>query len=179
MAEQRQKVDLKEKVEEGQGLIKQIESAIPGFRGYRKREDLRIGDSLLRTQLADRIKNVGALIEECRNTLTKKMKLDSLNEIATLINKFNILETRIRHAEQGYVGISADYRIDINELNNLYDWDLKLIDNINKLNSLASLLKNSVDDSAKFSRLVIDIETKIGNFNRLFDKRIQKIEGLL
>ncbi|MBU4189406.1 MAG: hypothetical protein KJ886_00210, partial [Candidatus Thermoplasmatota archaeon] len=58
--------DLRKKVEEDRGMLKKIELAIPGFRGYRKREDLRIADSLLRAQLADRLKNVGAQVEQCR-----------------------------------------------------------------------------------------------------------------
>jgi len=38
--------DLRTKVEEDRGLLKKIELFLPGFRGYRKKEDLRAADSL-------------------------------------------------------------------------------------------------------------------------------------
>ena len=51
-------VDLRSKVEDDRGLLKKIELLIPGFRGYREREDLRAADSLLRQQLAGRVKEL-------------------------------------------------------------------------------------------------------------------------
>ena len=50
-------VDLRTKVEDDRGLIKKIQLCIPGFRGYRQKEDLRLADSLLRQQIADELKN--------------------------------------------------------------------------------------------------------------------------
>ena len=101
---------LREKVEEDRGLIKKIEMAIPGFRGYRKREDLRIADSLLRSALANKIKNIVTTVEECRDALTKKMELTALEDIGKIVNRIGTVENRLRHAEQGYTGISADHR---------------------------------------------------------------------
>ena len=49
--------DLRNKVEEDRGLLKKIQLGIPGFRGYRQKEDLRIADSLLRMQVADLLRS--------------------------------------------------------------------------------------------------------------------------
>jgi hypothetical protein len=57
-------VDLRERVKEDRGLLKKLEMAIPGFRGYRKREDLRIADSLLRKQLANNLGDIREKIEQ-------------------------------------------------------------------------------------------------------------------
>lgn len=59
-------IDLRKKVKEDRGLLKELELAIPGFKGYREREDLRIADSLLRAQLADKLKTIGTQVELCR-----------------------------------------------------------------------------------------------------------------
>jgi hypothetical protein len=103
--------DLRKKVEEDRGLIKKIELAIPGFRGYRKREDLRIADSILRSQLADQMRVVRRNAEICRESLTKKMELDFLEDAGSLVNQIAMIEGKIRHAEQGYTGVSPDYRM--------------------------------------------------------------------
>lgn len=75
-------VDLRERVEEERGLIKNIQLAIPGFRGYRKREDIRIADSLLRIQLADLIKRgiLGNLIRT-REILSRSLELSLVSDL--------------------------------------------------------------------------------------------------
>ena len=47
--------DLRDKVESDRGIIKMIQLVIPGYRGYRIKEDLRIADRLLREELANRL----------------------------------------------------------------------------------------------------------------------------
>jgi DNA repair exonuclease SbcCD ATPase subunit len=174
-------VDLRKKVEEDRGLIKKIELLIPGFRGYRKREDLRIADSLLRSQLADRIRNVRRAIESCRESLTKSTELEFLEDAGGLVNQIAMIEEKIRHAEQGYTGVSPDYRIEEDELNRLYEWDLSLIGHIEELDMSATLLQHAVHSDDKQSmRLEIDtINEKLQGFVEVFEKRREAIAGLV
>ena len=143
-------VDLRDRVKEDRGLIKKLELAIPGFRGYRKREDLRIADSLLRKQLADGLGDVKEKIELCRKDLADKMEMDLLNGIGSLMNNITSTENRLRHAEQGYTGVSADYNIREDELENMYEWDLHLISDINKLSETVSVLQSTIGSSAVY-----------------------------
>ena len=173
--------DIRKKVEEDRGLIKQIELFIPGFRGYRKREDLRIADSLLRSQLADRIRIVRRNVESCRETLTKKMELDFLEDAGSLVNKVTMIEEKIRHAEQGYTGVSPDYRIEEEELNRLYEWDLSLIGHIEELNTSATTLQQAVnsDDKQNMRQQMEYMNEKLQNFLEIFEKRREVIAGLV
>lgn len=173
-------VDLRKKVEEDRGLIKKIELAIPGFRGYRKREDLRIADSLLRSQLADRIRIVRRNVESCRENLTKKMELDFLEDAGSLVNQIAMIEEKIRHAEQGYTGVSPDYRIEQDELNRLYEWDLKLISNTDELKISATMLQNAIssDDKQSMRQEMGNMNEKLQGFIEVFEKRREAIAGL-
>lgn len=173
-------VDLRDKVKESQSLLKKIELAIPGFRGYRKREDLRIADSLLRTQLADNIKNVGRYLEGCREVLVRNMEIELLEDAGRLVNLLNAIEGKVRHAEQGYTGISADYRIEENELNKLYEWDLGLVDHIDNLKTSASIFRAAVDSGNRenIRKEMNNINGKIRQFDELFEKRRNAIAGL-
>jgi hypothetical protein len=173
-------VDLRERVKEDRGLLKKLEMAIPGFRGYRKREDLRIADSLLRTQLADNLGSIKERIELCRTDLANKMEMDLLNNIAALMNNITSTENRVRHAEQGYSGISADYNIREEELGNMYEWDLGLLENMEKIAGSVSELQSIINQGKAdvISQKINDVENEIRNFNSLFDKRIQTIANL-
>lgn len=173
-------VDLREKVNEDRGLIKKIELAIPGFRGYRKREDLRITDSLLREQLADKLKSVLTDVEQCRDILTRNMEMDMLEDIRRLVNQAQVIEGKMRHAEQGYTGISGDYRIEETELNRLYEWDLGLIEHIDILKNSVNQFKNTINSSNKenMKNEMNTLNGKLIAFQDLFEKRREAIAGL-
>jgi hypothetical protein len=173
-------VDLRERVKEDRGLLKKLEMAIPGFRGYRKREDLRIADSLLRKQLADNLGDVKEKIELCRKDLAGKMEMDLLNNIGALMNNITSTENRVRHAEQGYSGISADYNIREDELEDMYEWDLHLISDIQKLSETVVSLQSTISsgDTGAISKKMTEVEENIRDFNSLFDKRIETIANL-
>jgi hypothetical protein len=174
-------VDIRRKVEEDRGLIKKIELIIPGFRGYRKREDLRIADSLLRSQLADQIRNVRRTLENCRETLTKKMQLDFLEDAGGLVNQITMIEEKIRHAEQGYTGVSPDYRIEEEELNRLYEWDLGLLSYIEGLKTNATTLQQAInsDDKQSIRQKMDDMNQNLQDIQEVFEKRRETIAGLV
>ncbi len=172
-------VDLRFKVEDDRGLLKKIELLIPGFRGYRKREDLRAADSLLRQQLAGKMKEVNKKFENSREELTKTMELSLIQDMGDLLKLSRQFENKIRHAEQGYTGISADYRIEEDELNKLYEWDLSMLQTIISLEKMAQELNSSItglDGTA--GRKMKDIKNALREFNSIFDKRISIIAGL-
>ena len=47
--------DIRQRVSEDQGVLKKIQMFIPGFRGYRQKEDLRDADRMLRDQLVKKL----------------------------------------------------------------------------------------------------------------------------
>jgi hypothetical protein len=172
--------DLREKVKEDRGLLKKIEMAIPGFRGYRKREDLRIADSVLRRQLADKLRTVGRDMEQCREGLTKKMEMTLIEDAGKLVSQLYATEGKMRHAEQGYTGVSADYRIEEDELNKLYEWDLSLISHIDNLTSGVNMLQEAINsgDANAMSNNISNLNRSIREFNELFEQRRDAIAGL-
>ncbi|MDI6885085.1 MAG: hypothetical protein QMD22_01805 [archaeon] len=173
-------VDLRKKVEEDRGLLKKLELAIPGFRGYREREDLRIADSLLRAQLADRLKGIGAQVEQCRQDLVKKLELEFLEDAARVVNSMQKTESRVRHAEQGYSGISAGIRIEGEELNRLYEWDLQLLRDIATIKSKVEELQGVIlaGNKREVPTLMRAVNNIVQDLNATFDKRFEIISGV-
>ena len=104
-------VDLRDKVVQDRGIIAKIQRYVPGFSGYRAKEDLRAADNMLRLQLADRLAAVRADVEACRAAMVEDGQIESLDRVGTLINKFKAVEGEVRHAGQGYSGISAKIRV--------------------------------------------------------------------
>ena len=173
-------VDLRTKVEEDRGLIKKIELIIPGFRGYRFREDLRIADRLLREVLVRDLKVAANNFEEVRGELSRRQELNVLEDAARLVSKINMLMEKIRHAEQGYTGISPDHKINIPELNQMYEWDLGLLGHIDNLNNISGNLKRSISimDGKKWADEISNSLDALKNFEHILEHRRAAFAGL-
>jgi hypothetical protein len=172
--------DLRQKVKEDRGLIKKIELAIPGFRGYRKREDLRIADRLLRELLVNKLSQAAKQMEDSRAILVKRKALGLLEDMANLVNRMNTATEMVRHAEQGYTGVSPDYRIEEDELNMMYEWDLGLMDDVEVLNQIAGNMKSSALTLPE-EKLTEDIGrsmNSLADFEKLFNQRREAFAGL-
>ena len=172
--------DIRQSVQEDRGILKKIQNVIPGFRGYRKREDIRAADSLLRVQMADRMRDVKGGIEESRRMLVDNMMIDHIEQVGGIINKLMAVEGRVRHAEQGYTGFSPAVRIEEEELNRLYEYDLMMVQSINDLIRLSGELKNAIyaSDNAKIHEQLDGIRANLNNFTRAFEERIPRIAGI-
>jgi hypothetical protein len=167
-------VDLRERVEEDRGLIKNIQLAIPGFRGYRKREDIRIADSLLRIQVADALrKGVLGNLTQSREVLSRSLELSLMSDLGSAIQIATSVEASIRHAEQGYSGISPSYRINEEQLNTLYEFDFSMIQIIEDIsNKSEHVLRDSRDKAfPSAQKWIIEVTSGLRNLSDIFEKR--------
>ena len=171
--------DIRERVEEDRGILKKIQLFVPGFRGYRLREDLRDADRMLRMQLADRLGVQRKGLEECRSLLVQNGGYRDLDAIGGLISHFKKVEGLVTHAETGYSGFVADIEVKETELNKLYEFDASMIDHVVAMGSSVDSLKGSImaaDDSTAHKD-VMNIKARISAFEELFDKRMLVITG--
>lgn len=173
-------VDLRNRVDQDRGVLKKIQLLIPGYSGYRQGEDLRAADSLLRIQVADRIARSRATVETTRTALTQAGRFDRLNDLAGIVADLMRLEGEIRHAEQGYTGISPAVRVNPAQLDKLYEYDYGFA-------SAADTLARGLDglpaaaaagDATAIGQIVAASRGQIGQLDSAFRARLQAIEGI-
>lgn len=172
--------DIRRTVEEDRGLLKTIQMFTPGFRGYRKREDIRAADSILRLQMADSLIRVREGLEEARHLMLEDYQTENIDRIASLINKVRTLEGKVRHAEQGYTGFSPAVRIEEEELNRLYEYDSSMIGSIKALDEAKAKLLTRVQeaDGPGTTEELREIRTQLTQFENAFEERIPRIAGI-
>jgi zinc-ribbon domain len=173
-------VDLRERVDQDRGVLKRLQLLVPGYRGYRQATDIQEADSLLRVQVADKIKNARATLENTRQALVQASQFGSLNDLAPLIADLMRLEGEIRHAEQGYTGISPAVRIQPQQLDRLYEYDFgfahagdQLAQTIAPLPGLAS-----GPNSSQVGGVIATARGQVNQLDQAFKARIQAIEGI-
>src|SRR5438876_391709 len=80
--------DIRDRVEQDRGLLKKIQLVIPGYAGYRRREDIRAADNLLRIQLANQLKGVRGDREDIRDQMAMDGKVQGLKSMRDVITSF-------------------------------------------------------------------------------------------
>jgi hypothetical protein len=173
-------VDLRERVDQDRGVLKRLQLLVPGYRGYRQGEDIRAADELLRTQVADKIKNSRATVENTRQALVQASQFGALNDLGPLLADLMRLEGEIRHAEQGYTGISPMVRINPQQLDRLYEYDFGFAQAADQLaqtiNPLAALATGP--NSSQVGAVIATARGQVNQLDQAFRARIQGIEGI-
>jgi hypothetical protein len=173
-------IDLRQTVDADRGILKRLQLLVPGYRGYRQAEDVRAADSLLRIQVADKIKNCRTSLENTRQALVQANQFGSLTEIAPLLADLLRLEGEIRNAEQGYTGFSPAVRITPQQLDRLYEYDFgfaqagdQLAQTIAGIPALAT-----GPGAASISGVLATARGQVNQLDQAFKARIQGIEGI-
>lgn len=173
-------VDLRQKVEQDRGVLKRLQLLIPGFRGYRQGEDIREADAFLRLQIADRVRNARTTIENARSALTNAGQFAFLNDLAPIVADLLRLEGQIRHAEQGYTGISPAVRINPQNLDRLYEYDYGFVEAADQLGRTIAPLASLATSGAAgpLAQLLSTARGQIAQLDQAFRARMQTVEGI-
>lgn len=119
-------------------FVEKFLDLIPGLSGYRKREDRRTTDKRLREYLAGRIDIARKKIGDLKLELTNEGKLSELDKIGNIEKKLVKIGDTIRFVSYGYSGLFDQLKIDEDELDILYNHDLKFVETIEELENAIS-----------------------------------------
>ena len=173
--------DIRKQVEASRGPQKNLELLIPGLRGYRRLEDIRVADSLLRNQVSDRLDQVKSNLERLRKEIATAGDYTNLTNVGSLIFQVQQLSGEVRHAEQGYSGFVATISIDQSRLNQLYDYDYDFVSSAFALLSLTSS-PNLIYDTASPASIQSSLAKVSGAVTDLKSKwviRMEAVKGIL
>ena len=172
--------DIRQQVDANRGIAKKLELLIPGLRGYRSKEDIRVSDELQRNQVADKLDHVKDNLQQLRKQVAAANDFTNLTNVGSLMAQVQTLSGEVRHAGQGYAGWVAPIQINEDKLNKLYDYDYSFVSSVFQLDQATSPGTLTYDSSAPnsvqtalngFIRSVADIKQK-------WSQRMEAIEGI-
>jgi hypothetical protein len=172
--------DIRDRVEDDRGLLKKIQMVVPGFRGYRIREDLRDSDRMLRAELAKRLWLQRSQLEDARRALVRENPMSkALEEMGGVVNTMKRVEGEILHAEVGYSGISADIKMKDRELNQLYEYDNSMIESLNFIDDALINVPEMVrsGNDADLRDAVETLRARVDGLESRFKRRKATITG--
>jgi hypothetical protein len=173
--------DIRKQVEASRGPQKKLELLIPGLRNYRKLEDIRVADNLLRNQVADKLDLARSNLEGLRKQMVSAGDYTNLTSIGSLIFQVQQLSGQVRHAEQGYSGFVATISMDQSRLDQLYDYDDAFVGSVFSLLSLTSPPELTYDPAspASIQTYLGRVNAAVGDFRQKWSVRMEAVKGIL
>ncbi len=174
-------VDIRERVDQDRGALKRLQLLIPGFRAYRLGEDVRAADALLRIQVADRLVLALQHLDELRSNMARAGVAVALTDIGSLRSEIQRMEGQIRHAEQGYTGISPAVRITPEKIDRLYERDWSFLSSAEGVVAALKPIEDAVaaKNASQISTLVSQLRTNVVSLENNFSTRVMDVEKIL
>jgi len=120
--------DILERVTGESDFIKGILGKLPGFRGYVEREDRRNADKLLRESIAERFENLWRRISSIQKEVISNGEIEKIDDLESSAIKLRQFIDRIKTASYGYAGFFDVKKVNTEELNAIYQYDLQMLE---------------------------------------------------
>jgi hypothetical protein len=154
--------DLTEKVQAEQSGFEALVAKIPGYKGYKKKEQRREADKLLRLHVAKKYEEQLGKLNEIQYNLTLQGRLGVLVPLERAAMKLQLLIDRIKTASYGYAGLFDAIKVEEDDLTKLYEFDEAMLAGVDTLagalNAVAEKGKTE-DPTAEAYQLVTALET--------------------
>jgi hypothetical protein len=160
---------------EHRGAIQRILGKIPGFSGYLNRESRRASDQLVRQSLADRLQRAKRGLDQYSRALADVAKIDQLPLVDRVRGRLDTLITRLRGAPAGYSGFFDLVQVDEDLLEEVYEHDLYLVDQVEQLAQDLEAMGTCQDDP---SQLVPKLGEKLDGLDQQLARREDLLKGM-
>lgn len=171
--------DLRKTIEDNRGTWKKLQLKIPALKEYRKLEDIRAADQLLRKQISDKLNDSKAKIEDLRKVVTAKGDFTNLTLLGDTISQIQRLAGIVQHAQQGSAGISPNIRIDESILNKLYEYDFNSISTSENIFTQCSNLVSEYNSGKSLQEILANISPLLEELDKTWKQRLDSVENII
>ncbi len=120
--------DILDRVSSESNFFKKLLSKLPGFKGYVEREERRNADKLLRESIAQKFEAVWQRISGLQKDAISNGNLEIVDDLEGAAIKIRQFIDRVKTASYGYAGFFDVINIEKEELDEMYKFDLVLLE---------------------------------------------------
>ena len=169
-----------ERVQESEKLLERIMLIVPGFRGYKLREERREADRIVRDYIYRVLKQSRDDLTVCLQALSDNRATELIEPMNRLLAKLDRIAEMINHASYGYSGFFDSVKIEEVELDHMLSYDTQLMDLARKLSTIAASFKSDLNQNRleNARSLQQDLDGALSDLDSAFDQRKSVIEGV-
>lgn len=158
--------------------VERLVRLVPGLGRYQDRESLREADKRIRTYVAELLGNLGCELEPAQRRLSEERRLDRLTVLDRLGRQLITLADRARFASYGFSGVFSVHKIRETELAALHDFDVRLVDEIPRLQTLLKTVAEATGRENGFADAVRAAEDCLRHLEETLEERDRLARGL-
>jgi len=157
--------------------LEKLARIIPGIAGYQDREKMRDSDKRIRIHLSEKIESTKDLIEQVKQYLTEKKKLQLLSPLDQFTRRLDKMRDSIKYASYGYRGIFDQEQADLEALDKIYSFDLSLIEQVEGLHTEATELKKQSENEEMVREGLKGLEKRREDLEEILSQRNQYLSS--
>jgi hypothetical protein len=169
-----------QRIEEDERILEKIMLAVPGFRGYKAKEQRREADKIIREFLYSRLQEARNMLQDIYETVAGGKAPVALDPIDKLTAIFDRVSEKVHHASYGYAGFFDVTKIEEDDLDRMISFDTQLVETAKGLAQRVQVFKDDVQ-AGKFDNLEAyesELRKTVEGFETTFDQREDVIEGV-
>jgi hypothetical protein len=164
-------MDYRHTIEDSKGGLETLASKIPGYRGYKEKEDRRAADKLLREHLADQLNEQQRRLAELQRDLLEGGGLLLVDDLERAVTKVQKLADKVRTASYGYAGIFDEVKVKEEELDALYDFDESMLGHVSAIQAAIDALAAAMDAGGDVKAAIRDVVSTAEEANATWRQR--------
>ena len=164
-------MDMRDKIvgDKPDSFLHKIAGIVPGYHGYVDRERRRDADKLLRMQLARQYSNQRDRLNRVQQTMLHQNRMGEIAEIDRLGGILQRFIDRLSTATYGYRGLFDAVKVEAQDLDQLYAFDMALASGIDQVSSTIDTIEGS--DAKEASTSVTRLATILDELNQRLNQR--------
>ena len=175
----KEKPPIMQKVDEERTLTQKIMKLVPGWRGYRIKEERRNADRILRDQLATRLSHTQETIKDIRKAAVDAGLENAYTAIESLTSRTERLISSISHADYGYRPYFDEIKIKEDDLMNMLRFDTWFVEQVQEFDRVATeAVDNVAEDSATALKQIKDLGRMVTEMIGKWKSRTDVIMGV-
>ncbi|HDQ73372.1 MAG TPA: hypothetical protein ENN19_14960 [Chloroflexi bacterium] len=170
-------VDTYGKVEDSRTGFEKLLDVIPMWGGYQERQNRRKADQVLRQTLAEKLATRRRQLDVAQKELINNGRLDLVDDLGSAVTQLQTFIDRVRTASYGYSGLFDAVRINEEELEQIYNFDVALFDYVDRLETATNHLREVISVGEGAPEAIRIIQDICRETNDTFDQREHVILG--
>ncbi len=167
--------DFQDRIEARRRVLERLAGLIPGYHRYQQLEKRRDADKLNRDLIYADLKSQQDALEKLVLKLTDAGKLDVLDDIDRTARKLRTVADRIRLADYWVSGFFDAVKVEEEELDRVYEFDLSVSEQVKAISNKVTELH---DDEDSFIERLLELDLLIDGLDQRFGKRERVILGV-
>ena len=171
-------MDLRDKIDDSMGQLESLANRIPGYSGYKEKENRREADAILRDHIAREFETQWGRINDLKSQMLIGPAMKFLDDVGKSGRRLQTLVDKIKAAAQGYSGFFDAIKVDEEALDALYQFDQDMLDKVDEVSVAIDDVQNALDNEDGIAPAIRSLTRTIDDLITQFDRRKDVVTGL-